>query len=128
MKTILNNFDFEKLITRETTKNLVDLPWNAHPNFEGVELKHLITARESEGTFSYHLVRISPYKKIGNHNHQEQTETHEVIGGSGICTLDGKEYSYESGSMTIFPKKINHEIIATSEGLMLLAKFFPALC
>ncbi len=26
-----------------------DLPWNPHPDFEGVELKHLITKRETGG-------------------------------------------------------------------------------
>ena len=128
MRKIVGNFNFEKLITLETTKNLLDLPWNAHPNFEGVELKHLITAKESQGIFSYHLVRILPYKKIGYHNHQEQIETHEVMDGSGICILDGQEYPYQPSCMTIFPQKVNHEIIAKAEGLMLLAKFFPALC
>ncbi|WP_347223788.1 hypothetical protein [Bacteroides congonensis] len=26
--------------------------------FEGVELKHIITAKDTDGKFSYHLVRI----------------------------------------------------------------------
>lgn len=26
-----------------------DLPWNRHPDFEGVELKHLITGQETGG-------------------------------------------------------------------------------
>ena len=128
MKKLIVNFDFEKLITLETTKNLTDLPWNAHPKFEGVELKHLIMAKESQDLFSYHLVRILPYKKIGYHNHHDQIETHEVISGSGICILDGQEYPYKPGCITIFPQKINHEIRATAEGLVLLAKFFPARC
>ena len=29
-----------------------DLPWNPHPDFEGVELKHLITKRETGGCAS----------------------------------------------------------------------------
>ena len=62
-----------------------DLPWNPHPDFEGVELKHLITKRETGGQFSCHLVRVAPGKAIGIHAHPTQTELHEVAAGSGVC-------------------------------------------
>lgn len=44
-----------------------DIPWSKHPTFDGVKLKHIVTAQETEGQFSYHLVRIAPGKTIGNH-------------------------------------------------------------
>lgn len=102
--------------------------WNAHPTFEGVELKHIVTAQETNGAFSYHLVRIAPGKVIGSHKHVEQLETHEVIGGSGFCTYDGKEYAYEPGTIMILPKNELHEVTAGEDGLYLFAKFMPALC
>ena len=35
--------------------------------FECVELKHIITAKDTDGKFSYHLVRIALGCSIGNH-------------------------------------------------------------
>ncbi|MDY3795886.1 MAG: hypothetical protein SOZ81_04135 [Agathobacter sp.] len=71
----------------------------SHPTFEGVELKHIITAKDTDGHFSFHLVRIAAGKTIGNHR---------VI--------------------SIIPAKIPHEVKAGNEGLYLFAKFIPALC
>lgn len=104
-----------------------EIPWYIHPKFEGVEMKDIITSRESKGEFSFHLVKISPERKIGVHIHENQTETHEVIHGNGICLINGKEYDYKSGIISIFPKKTEHEVRAGSEGLYIFAKFIPAL-
>ena len=104
------------------------IPWSAHPVFEGVELKHIITAKDTDGAFSYHLVRIAPNKQIGVHIHETQLETHEVIAGNGICINDGYVQQYQSGTIAIIPARIHHEVQAGSQGLYLFAKFFPALC
>lgn len=61
--------------------NFVEIPWSKHPTFEGVELKHIVTSKDTNGQFSYHLVRIAPNKSIKNHIHENQLETHEVIAG-----------------------------------------------
>ena len=102
--------------------------WSKHPTFEGVELKHIVTAKNTDGKFSYHLVRIAPGKAIGNHIHETQLETHEVISGYGICINDGMELKYEPGVISIIPKEVPHEVTAGNEGLYLFAKFIPALC
>lgn len=102
--------------------------WSKHPTFEGVELKHIITAKDTDGHFSFHLVRIAAGKTIGNHIHETQLETHEVISGSGVCINGGKKIVYESGVISIIPAKIPHEVKAGNEGLYLFAKFMPALC
>lgn len=104
-----------------------DLPWNRHPTFDGVELKHIVTAKETDGQFSYHLVRIAPGKAIGDHIHQTQLETHEVIAGTGSCVNNGIELVYEPGVITILPKGAPHAVTAGPDGLYLFAKFIPAL-
>ena len=91
------------------------VPWSAHPVFEGVELKHIITAKDTDGAFSYHLVRIAPNK-------------HEVIARDGICINGGYSHEYAPGAIAILPAKVHHEVQAGSQGLYLFAKFFPALC
>lgn len=104
-----------------------EIPWNKHPTFDGVELKHIVTAKETEGRFSYHLVRIAPGKAIGNHVHQTQLETHEVIAGTGICVNNGAKLVYEPGVISILSMGLPHEVQAGSDGLYLFAMFLPAL-
>lgn len=103
------------------------LPWNRHPAFDGVELKHLVTAKETGGQFSFHLVRVAPGKAIGNHVHETQLETHEVIAGSGICVNGGAAVSYAPGVVSVLPAGLPHEVTAGPDGLFLFAKFIPAL-
>ena len=105
-----------------------DIPWSKHPTFDGVELKHIVTAKDTSGQFSYHLVRIAPGKAIGNHIHQTQLETHEVIAGTGTCVNNGAELTYEPGVISILPMGLPHEVNAGPDGLYLFAKFIPALC
>ena len=105
-----------------------EIAWSKHPVFEGVELKHILTSKETGGEYSFHLVRIAPNKTIQNHTHDPQLETHEVIAGKGKCINNGKELVYEPGVISIMPAKIPHEVHAGSDGLYLFAKFFPALC
>lgn len=104
------------------------IPWSQHPTFDGVELKHIVTAKDTDGEFSYHLVRIAPNKSIDNHIHETQLETHEVIAGSGVCINDGVTIPYETGTISIMPIGVPHEVNAGKDGLYLFAKFIPALC
>ena len=117
-----------KLLLPDATITFDAIPWSEHPTFKGVELKHIITSERTDGQFSYHLVRIAPNKKIGNHIHEKQLETHEVISGTGVCVNDGVELLYEAGVISIFPIGVPHEVIAGDDGLCLFAKFMPALC
>lgn len=117
-----------KLLLPDATITFDAIPWSKHPAFEGVELKHIITSERTDGEFSHHLVRIAPNKKIGNHIHEKQLETHEVISGTGVCVNDGVELPYETGVISIFPIGVPHAVIAGDDGLYLFAKFMPALC
>ena len=112
----------------DAIKEFVNIPWSVHPVFEGVELKHIVTAKDTDGQFSYHLVRITPGKSIKNHVHETQLETHEVIAGSGICINNGSELSYDAGTIAIMPAGILHEVTAEKDGLYPFAKFIPSLC
>ena len=96
-----------KLLLPDATVAFDAIPWSKHPTFEGVELKHIITSEKTDGQFSFHLVRIAPNKKIGNHIHEKQLETHEVISGAGICVNNGAKLPYEAGVISsILPNGI----------------------
>lgn len=125
---VFEAFDNGQFILPEKKTEFATLKWNPHPVFEGVALKHIVTAADTNGAFSYHLVRIAPGKSIKNHIHEIQLETHEVIAGNGICINDGSAIPYAPGIISIMPKAIPHEVRAGKDGLLLFAKFFPALC
>ncbi len=117
-----------KLITPAATKDFSNIPWSKHPTFAGVELKHILTSEETGGAYSYHLVRIAPNCSIGEHIHETQLETHEVIAGNGTCVNESTTIPYEPGIISIFPANVPHEVNAGEDGLYLFAKFMPALC
>lgn len=121
-------FENGKLFLPEKEADISEIEWSKHPTFIGVELKHIITAKDTDGKFSYHLVRIAPDCSIGNHIHETQLETHEVIKGSGRCVNAGSTIPYAAGTISIMQAGVPHEVHADSEGLYLFAKFMPALC
>ena len=123
---LFNKFSAGKLSLPATNIDFDSLPWNKHPVFEGVEIKNIVTSAQTNGEFSFHLVRIAPNKKIGLHVHEKQLETHEIVSGNGTCINDGIEIKYEPGTISIMPMNVKHEVIAGEEGLCLFAKFFPA--
>lgn len=127
-KVFFDRFDCEgRLCVPGGETAFKNLPWTKHPIFEGVELKAIVSGKETDGKFSYHLVRIAPNRMIGEHVHQTQLETHEVIAGSGLCVNGGAELVYEPGVVTILPMKVSHTVTAGDNGLYLFAKFIPAL-
>lgn len=125
---LFESFNNGSLKLPTTTAEFANIPWSKHPTFDGVELKHIVTAKDTNSEFSYHLVRIAPNKSIENHIHETQLETHEVIAGSGVCINDGVTIPYETGTISIMPIGIPHEVNAGKDGLYLFAKFIPALC
>lgn len=121
-------FENGKLFLPEKEADFSEIAWSKHPTFHGVELKHIVTAKDTGGKFSYHLVRIAPDCGIGNHIHETQLEMHEVIKGSGKCVNAGRTIPYAAGTISIMQAGVPHEVHADSEGLYLFAKFMPALC
>mgnify|MGYP003607567161 CR=1 FL=1 len=103
------------------------LPWKAHPVFAGVELKHLVTAADTDGALSCHLVRLKPGATLASHVHEGQWELHEVVAGSGTAGLAAQQIAYQPGVAAVIPRGVAHEVTAGEAGLCLFAKFFPAL-
>ncbi len=128
MNNLFEAFNRGQLILPDKTLNFENISWSKHPTFEGVELKHIVTSNDTNGEFSYHLVRIAPNQSILNHIHELQLETHEVISGHGICINNECEIPYSPGVISIMPKAVPHEVHAGDDGLLLFAKFIPALC
>lgn len=112
------------LDSKEETVN--QLPWNEHPTFSGVALKHLITGKDTEHKFSCHMVRVNAGCEIGNHIHEGKWELHEVIKGKGQCLIGDEKIKYIVGTVAAIPADIPHTVHADDD-LYMLAKFIPAL-
>ncbi|WP_319582451.1 cupin domain-containing protein [uncultured Pseudodesulfovibrio sp.] len=124
---IFTEFETGTVTARGEIKSAADLPWNQHPTFVGVALKHLVTGAETGGAFSAHLVRLDPNAEIEDHIHETNWELHEVAEGSGVCVLEGDSIPYAPGRVAVMPQKALHRVRAGQDGLCLLAKFVPAL-
>ena len=103
------------------------LPWKAHPVFAGVELKHLVTAADTDGALSCHLVRLQPGAALASHVHDGQWELHEVVAGAGTAGIADRSADYLPGVSAVIPRGVPHEVTAGEAGLTLFVKFFPAL-
>jgi mannose-6-phosphate isomerase-like protein (cupin superfamily) len=101
--------------------------WYPHPVFGDLEVKDIVTGASTEGKYSFHLLRLAPNGKVGLHSHETQLEVNEIIAGYGICVNGGKETDLLPGTTTVSPAKVEHKMSAGDEGLLLFAKFFPAL-
>ena len=104
-----------------------ELPWNPHPSFPGVNLKHLLASEQTGGSLSLHLVRIDPGCAIGSHVHETQDELHLVLEGRGDCLLNRDSLAYAPGAGRFLPRGEPHEVRAGDHGLLLAALFTPAL-
>ena len=123
MKELFDKFGTGLLSLPKAVRYFEEIEWRKHPDFEGVELKDIITEKDTDSKFSYHLVRIAPNMKIGCHIHTDHIETHEIIGGSGLCINEGTQIEYRTGVLSIIKCGIAHEVVAGANGLYIFAKF-----
>jgi quercetin dioxygenase-like cupin family protein len=120
-------FETNRVNFLNASNNISEMAWDKHPKFEGVFLKHMVTGSDTNGVLSYHLVKVEPNCKIGEHIHEGKLEIDEVIQGNGTCTLAGSEFPYSVGSVSVLPADMAHKVSAGKDGLFILAKFSPAL-
>lgn len=109
------------------TMSVESQPWNPHPKFAGVALRHIITGKDMSERMSIHHVRIDPGCAIGDHTHPGQVEIHDVIAGRGTCMLEGTIIPYTPGVISVMSADQVHRIEAGDTGLLLLATFSPPL-
>lgn len=107
--------------------SIEDLPWNPHPTYKGVYLKHLVSGEDTNNQLSCHIVKIEPNCMLDTHVHDGKIEIHEVVGGNGTFYLGDKEIDYSIGKISVIPANTPHKVVAGKDGLYLFAKFTPAL-
>ncbi|MBN2363836.1 cupin domain-containing protein [candidate division WOR-3 bacterium] len=102
--------------------------WIPSPKFKGVKMINVLTGKDTNDLMSFHIVEIEPGHEIGDHIHEGKTELHEILEGNGTAEVNGKEIEYSPGVVSFILADTNHKILAGDKGLVLSAKFTPALC
>ncbi|MFH0834104.1 MAG: cupin domain-containing protein [Patescibacteria group bacterium] len=120
-------FENGKIIIGESEISVSEIQWQPHPKFEGVWMKHLIKGDKTGEQISSHIVKFEPGKLIDTHAHTENLEVQEVISGTAKGIIGAKEINYQPGTILVIPAGIPHKVVAGSEGVVILAKFTPAL-
>lgn len=126
-KSGIELFNDAKIIYPEKEAEAKDAKWYEHPAFKGVFLKDLVTAEDTNGQFSCHIVKVNAGCEVGSHLHEFQWELNETIAGNGIFILGDKEVVFTAGYTFVTPPEVEHTVIAEGNDLYLLAKFVPAL-
>lgn len=124
---LLAAFADGKTVFEDAEHSAATRPWTPHPKFSGVRMKTLVGTVETGGEFSCHLVRIDPGCTLDDHVHEEQNELHEVLEGTGVMTLGGRDARYRAGTLGVIPRRSPHAVRAGEDGLVLLATFVPGL-
>ncbi|GAB7079194.1 cupin domain-containing protein [Megalodesulfovibrio paquesii] len=131
MPTMLNHhgecLDCGVVETAEARTQSASIPWNPHPAFAGVWMKHLICGADTTGRLSCHLIRVEPGCCLESHVHDAQLEVHEVVSGSATAEAGGKTMAYAPGVMAVIPQQMPHLVRAGEDGLWMRATFAPAL-
>lgn len=120
-------FETGAVIFPGCTTDAADRPWHAPPGSNGVFLKDLATGSETDGKFSYHLVRIAKGCAVASHDHDIPWEWNMILRGSGTIILGDREIPVAAGQSCATPPKIPHAVKAGDEDLLLVALFVPAL-
>lgn len=116
----------EEIFAALSTSKVAELPWNHHPTFKGVHLKHLLKGADTDGRFSYHLVHVEAGCAIGDHIHESQIELHQVIEGRGVGLRADEAIAYRPGVAATMPQGVLHAVKAEDD-LYILATFVPPL-
>lgn len=104
-----------------------DIPWYSPPGWKGVFLKDLIGDTQTNGKFSYPLVRVQENCEVPLHCHDSQYEWNVILGGNGIFTLDNRDFPITKGQTFVTPLGVSHIVQAGNRDLVFLAMFVPSL-
>ena len=120
-------FENGSIFSIQGTTQSCTVGYMPHAKFKGVALKHLVRGEQTGGLLSCHLVKVDPFCSLETHCHPDNLEIHQVISGTGECSLADVFTNYAPGMVSVIPQNIPHRVTAEEEPLYILATFSPAL-
>lgn len=61
-------------------------------------------------------LRFAEGAQVPSHRHPDSTELLTILSGSGVMTVDGREYRVKAGSVVCVPQGAEHSFEALSDG------------
>jgi len=71
------------------------------------------------------LMSLKPDEEIGMEVHKDNDQFFRVDGGSGVCSIGGKETAIKNGAAFVIPAGSEHNVTAGADGLKLYAIYGP---
>jgi len=125
--SIVKMFETGQIGGKDFISEAEKIEYTPHKSFKGVYLKHLVKGGLTNNQISCHIVKVEPNCVLDTHKHMESFEIHEVIFGGGECRIADNKIEYKKGTIGVIPKGTEHSVKAGGTGLIILAKFTPAL-
>lgn len=66
------------------------------------------------------IINVKPNKRLSLQFHKNRDEFWNILKGSGIVTINNKEFKAKKGDCFSIPKKIKHRLKAGPKGLQIL--------
>lgn len=120
-------FDQGMVVFPDHQEDINKKSWYTPPGWVGVSLKDIITGKDTDGAFSYHLVRIAKRSEVPSHAHDTQWEWNVILNGNGSFVIQEKEMQVTIGETYATPPGVSHTVKAGNRELVLTATFVPAL-
>ena len=86
-----------------------DVAWEPHPRFSALQVK-VLESKATHPFASVMLVQVEPGGIIPEHFHTVEIETAFVMAGTGVLTVDGKDYPFEAGINASVPVGAVHSV------------------
>jgi len=94
--------------------------------YPGQYLRNIVTKDDDMG-FGLHYVRIAEGHSLPEHVH-DGFEVIYILSGTADAMMEGKTTAVAADTTLVVPKGINHSLLNTGKGdLLLLALFAPAI-
>jgi quercetin dioxygenase-like cupin family protein len=71
------------------------------------------------------VMSLKANEEIGMETHEHGAQFIRVDGGSGTTIMNGKEYPLKDGDAIVIPEGVEHNVIASKEGLKLYVLYTP---
>ncbi len=75
---------------------------------------------DQEASLTAYRVRIEPHQMTSESYHKKAEECYYVLEGSGIATLDGKDYALDPGDFLRLPPGTRHKFSTSDAALVML--------
>jgi quercetin dioxygenase-like cupin family protein len=104
------------------------VPWLPHPTAKGVEIKPLVSRKDTGLNVTCMLVRVPAGVDVPEHVHPDQSDIlYPLEGKARMWVAGGESFILQPGTIVRVPQNTPHKIYEVTEPLLIYDVFQPAL-